>query len=93
MSSPNKRIPGKWRDETERKIIFRTEKALLNKRIADIIKKREQLKNKHSQLKEEIKELLPPEMLEEIIKVNLERQKKEEEKSRKKQRDKYHHLK
>ena len=82
-----------WRDETEKRIIFRTEKALLNKRIADVIKKRKQLKSKHSQLKEEIRELLPPELLEEIIKVNLERQKKEEEKSRKKQRDEYHRLK
>ena len=44
-------------------------------------------------MKEEIRELLPPELLEEIIKVNLERQKKEEEKSRKKQRDEYHRLK
>ena len=71
------RIPGKWLDEKEKKIIERTEKALLNKRTGDVIKKREELRKKLSWLKDEIAKRLPHDVMSEIIKVNLERQKKE----------------
>ena len=49
------KIQGKWKDEEERRIIQRTEKALLNKKIRDVAKKREELKVNQVELKEELK--------------------------------------
>ena len=74
------KIQGKWIDEEERRIIQRTEKALLNKKIRDVAKKREELKVNQVKLQEELKAKLNDQTYEDIIKVNLERQKKEEEK-------------
>ena len=84
------KIQGKWRDEEERRIIRRAEKALLNKKIGEVVKRRNDLKRKQEEVKDQLKSILDENMFEEIVKVNLERQKTEEEKSRKKQRDKYH---
>ena len=84
---------GKWKDQEERNIIRRAEKALLNKKIGEVAKKRKQLKEKGDQLRNDIKGALPDEMYAEIMKVNEERKRKEEEKSRRKQRDKYYRLK
>ena len=87
------KILGKWKDQEERDIIRRAEKALLNKKIGEVAKKRKQLKEKGDQLRNDIKGALPDEMYAEIMKVNEERKRKEEEKSRRKQRDKYYRLK
>ena len=87
------RIRGRWESDEEKRLIKRTEKALLNIKIGQIVKKKKFLKSELDRLEEGLKRDLPEDQFETIVKVNNEGKKIAQEKSRATQRDKYYRLK
>ena len=87
------KIRGKWESEEERRIINQAEKALLNYKIRETVKKREYLRSAVEKLKCEIKSEIPSDIFEQVVQINDERKHREQLKSREKQRDKYYRLK
>ena len=87
------RIRGRWESDEEKRLIKRTEKALLNIKIGQIVKKKDYLKRELDRLEERIKTELPEDLFEVIVKVKNEKKRIEQEKLRVTQRDKYYKLK
>ena len=87
------KIGGRWKGQAEKKIIGRAEKAIMNAKIREIVAKKEQLRREVEQTKAEIKKVIPQEIYDEIVKLSESKKVKEQEKSRKIQRDKYYKLK
>ena len=75
-----------------RKIIEKAEKALLNVRIGEVVRKNHLLDLKKSQVVRTLSETLPEGLHKKIVKINEERQKKELEKARETQVRKYQSL-
>ena len=63
-------------------LIKRTEKALLNIKVGQIVKKKDYLKRELDQLEERMKIELPEDLFEVIVKVKNEKKRIEQEKSR-----------
>ena len=75
-----------------RKIIEKAEKALLNIRISEVVRKNNLLDFKKSKSIEALKEKLPDGIHSKIVEINEGRQKKELEKARERQKKKYRNL-
>ena len=87
------KIQGKWESDEEKRVIKRAEKALLNIKIRDTVKKRDYLRSAVENLKGEIKSVVPNELYEDVFRINDERKQREQVRSIERQRDKYYKLK
>ena len=87
------KIPGTWRKEEDKRVIRRAERAILNNKIGEIVKKKQQLFKSIEGQQKEISSKVPRDLYEGLLKTNEERKRKEQERARIKQRDKYYVLK
>ena len=87
------RIKPPINDEATKKIVHRAERAILNLRITEVIKKKKNLQQIEERLKADLRTTLNKETFESLVSTNKERFKKEKHKSMISQRNKYHLLK
>ena len=80
-------------DEVTKKIVHRAERAILNHRITEVIKKKKYLQQTEEKLKADLRTTLRKETYESLVSINEEKFKKEKHKSMIAQRNKYHLLK
>ena len=86
------KIKAQTNSNEARNILHRAEKALLNLRISETIKKRNNIKNEKSKIESELNNTLPKQIMDQIIENNAKREHRELEKYTRTQRNKYYNL-
>ena len=87
------KIKAQMKGNEARKIIEKAEKALLNIRISEVVKKNNFLERRKSQASQELSEEIPQELHRKLIEVNEGRERKEMEKAIERQKKKFKRLK
>ena len=87
------KIKAQMKSNEARKIIVKAEKALLNVRISEVIRKKDTLERKKRRVSEELKRRIPTEIHTKLIEINERRQYKELKKSSERQKKKCKRLK
>ena len=87
------KVKSQMKGNEARKIIEKTEKALLNIRIGEVARKNQVLDRRKEEIVKELEDILPERINEKIKEINEERENKEMKKSSETQRKKYQRLK
>ena len=87
------RVKSQMQNAEARKIVEKAEKALLNIRISEVVKKNNILKYREDKAIEELRNVIPMEIVETLRKMNEVRRKTELEKASERQKKKYQQLK